>query len=192
MNISRYRQLLAKNDSSTKKAKDYFNDPTFLELLSFESSVETQVFYNHKNKYFAFIQKYLGGIINPNVFRGQFITMVNEDLKESQKLLNNFEELSTFWVDLELDDFASLFENMHETCLYAFEFEDQDGAMPEDKFRDSILKIFTQMQSYENLKLQNLAINSESTQSNLNFAEIILTLTGLLVLSQIILNMNHT
>jgi hypothetical protein len=137
-------------DSSTKKNKDLFDDPTFIELLSFEASVETQVFYNHKNKYFALIQKYLGEIINPNVFRGQFIEMVNEDLKKSHKILNNFEELSTFWIDLELDDFSSLFGNMHETCLYAFEFEDQDGAMPEDKFRDSILKIFTQMQPYLN------------------------------------------
>jgi len=192
LNISRYRELLAKTKSSTKKGKDYFNDPTVLELLSFKASVETQVFYNHKNKYFALIQTYLGGIINPNVFRGEFITMVNEDLNESQKLLDNLEELSTFWVDLELDDFSSLFGKMHETCLYAFEFEYEDDAMPEDKFRDSILKIFTQMQSYENLRVQNLAMNSESTQSNLNFAEILLTLTGLLVLSQILLNMNHT
>jgi len=54
-NLSRYRQLLAKKDSSTNKNKDLFDDPTFIELLSFESSVETQVFYNHKNSYFALI-----------------------------------------------------------------------------------------------------------------------------------------
>ena len=147
-NLSRYRQLLAKKDSSTNKNKDLFDDPTFIELLSFESSVETQVFYNHKNNYFALIQKYLDETINPNVFRGQFIGMVNEDLKKSHKILNNFEELSTFWIDLELDDFSSLFENIYETCLYAFEFEDQDDAMPEDKFRDSIEKFFFKIQKY--------------------------------------------
>jgi hypothetical protein len=145
-NLSRYRQLLAKKYSSTNKNKDLFDDPTFIELLSFESSVETQVFYNHKNKYFALIQKYLGETINPNVFRGQFIEMVNEDLKKSHKIIKNFEELSTFWIDLELDDFSSLFENIYETCLYAFEFEDQDGAMPEDKFRDSIENFFFKIQ----------------------------------------------
>ena len=147
-NLSRYRQLLAKKDSSTNKNKDLFDDPTFIELLSFESSVETQVFYNHKNNYFALIQKYLNETINPNIFRAQFIEMVNEDLKKSHKILNNFEELSTFWIDLELDEFCSLFENIHETCLYAFEFEDQKDAMPEDTFRDSIQKIFFKIQKY--------------------------------------------
>ena len=147
-NLSRYRQLLAKTDSLTNKNKDLFSDPIFLELLSFEASVETQVFYNHKNSYFALIQKYLGKTINPNVFRGHFIQMVKEDLKKSHKILSNFEELSTFWIDLELDDFSSLFENIYETCLYAFEFEDQKDAMPEDTFRDSIQKIFFKIQKY--------------------------------------------
>jgi hypothetical protein len=57
------------------------------------------------NKCFALIQKYLGEIINPNLFPGQFIEMVNEDLKNSHKILNNCEELSTFWINLELDEF---------------------------------------------------------------------------------------
>jgi len=129
-----------------------FDNPTFIELqlLFLESSIETQVFYNHKNNYFALIQKYLGETINFNVFRGQFIEMVNENLKKSHKILKNFEELSNFWIDLELDDFSSLFENIYETCLYAFEFEDQDDAMPEDKFRDSIEKFFFKIQKYLN------------------------------------------
>jgi hypothetical protein len=42
--LARYRQLLAKEDSFPNNAKDLFADPIFLELLSFESSVETQVF----------------------------------------------------------------------------------------------------------------------------------------------------
>jgi hypothetical protein len=147
-NLLRYRQLLAKKDYSTNKNKHLFDDLTFIELLSLESNVETQVFYNHKNNYFALIQKYLGEEVSPNLFRGQFIEMVNEDLKKSHKILKNFEELSTFWIDLELDDFSSLFENIHETCLYAFEFEDQDDAMLEDKFRDSIENFFFKIQKY--------------------------------------------
>ena len=38
-NLSRYRQLLAKKDSLTNKTKDFFADPIFFELLSFESSI---------------------------------------------------------------------------------------------------------------------------------------------------------
>ena len=62
-NLSRYRQLLAEKDSLTKNTKDLFADPIFLELLSFESIIETQVFYNNKNNYFALIQKYLNQTI---------------------------------------------------------------------------------------------------------------------------------
>jgi hypothetical protein len=75
-NLPRYRQLLAKKDYSTNKKKDLFDDPTFID--------------NHKKNYFALIQKYLGEIINPNVFRGQFIEMVNEDVKKSHKILKNY------------------------------------------------------------------------------------------------------
>ena len=118
-NLLRYRQLLAKTDSLTSK-----------------------------NDYFILIQKYLNEIINSYIFRAEFIKMVNEDLKKSQEILDNFEELSTFWIDLELDEFGSLFENIHETCLCAFEFEGQEDAMPETKFRDSIQKIFFKIQKY--------------------------------------------
>ena len=142
------KQLVTKKESLITTDKDLFADPTFLELLSLEASIESQVFYNHKNNYFALIQKYLNETIHPNIFRAQFIKMVNEDLKKSQEILDNFEELSTFWIDLELDEFGSLFENIHETCLCAFEFEGQEDEMPETKFRDSIQKFFFKIQKY--------------------------------------------
>ncbi len=150
-NLSHYRQLkqlVAKKESLITTDKDLFADPTFLELLALEASVENQVFYNHKNTYFALIQKYLNETIQPNIFRAQLIEMVNADLKKSQEILDNFEELSTFWIDLELDEFGSLFENIHETCLCAFEFEGQEDAMPESTFRDSIQKNFFKIQKY--------------------------------------------
>lgn len=40
-NLSRYPQLLAKKDFLTSKNKDFFANPIFIELLSFESSLET-------------------------------------------------------------------------------------------------------------------------------------------------------
>ena len=74
--------------------------------------------------------------------------MVNEDLNKSQEIRNNFEELSTFWIDLELDEFGSLVANIHETCLCAFEFEGEEDAMPETQFRDLIQKTFFKIQKY--------------------------------------------
>ena len=150
-NLSYYTQLkklVAKKESLITADKDLFAYSPFLELLALETNIESQVFYNYKSNYFALIQKYLNETIHPNIFRAQFIEMVNEDLKKSQEIFDNFEELSTFWIDLELDEFGSLFENIHETCLCAFEFEGQEDAMPETKFRDSIQKIFFKIQKY--------------------------------------------
>ena len=93
---------------------------------------------NFLKPFIGFSQKYLNETINPSIFRGHFIPMVNEYLKKSNKIRNDFEEFSTFWIDLELDEFGSLFKKIHETCLYAFEFQDEEEAMPEDTFRDSI------------------------------------------------------
>lgn len=59
---------------------------------------------------------------NANVFRSKFIGMVHEDLKKSSKILKNYEELTTFSIDLQLDNFSSLFENLYETYFYTFEF----------------------------------------------------------------------
>ena len=63
-------------------------------------------------------------------------------------LEDNFDELSTFRIDLELDEFSCLFENIHETCLCAFEFEGEEDEMPETKFRNSIQKTFFKIQKY--------------------------------------------
>jgi hypothetical protein len=46
--------------------------------------------------------------------------MGNEDLKKSHKIFNGCEKLSNFWIDLELDEFCFLFENIDETCLSPF------------------------------------------------------------------------
>jgi hypothetical protein len=61
---------------------------------------------------------------------------------EPSRTFNNFIKPLTFWTDSQSDDSPSLFENRCETCLHAFEFEDQDGAMSENKFRDSIKFFF--------------------------------------------------
>ena len=150
-NLSHYKELkelVAKKESLLKADQNILTDPTFLELLTLEEGVADQVFYNHKNNYFAFIRKYLNEEIHPDIFRYQFINMVNKDLKKSREILDNFEELSTFWMDLELDEFGSLFEDIYETCLCAVEFYFEEDAMPETTFRDSIQKSFFKIQKY--------------------------------------------
>ena len=62
-----------------------------MELLSCEGSVDTQIFYKWKNKYFDLIKEYLGEIINPNVFRTQFTIMTRENMREADQILNDLE-----------------------------------------------------------------------------------------------------
>ena len=107
-----------------------FHEPEFIELLSCEE------------------KEYLVKTIYPNVFRAQFRAMTDEDLRKSHQIFNDFEQLSTFWIDSKLNEFSSLFEEINEKCLYTFEFKDEDGAMPEHEFRDPVEKIFSQIQKY--------------------------------------------
>lgn len=105
-----------------------FYELDFIELLSCEKSVHTQILYNRKNKYFDLIKEYLMETINPNLFRARFTIMAREDIRKADEILNDFEQLSTFWIDLKLDEFSSLFEEINEKCLYTLEFEDKDTA----------------------------------------------------------------
>lgn len=93
-NLSGYQELLEKIDDDYLKNKDLFNDllngPIYLELLDFQSSVKTQVFYDHKTSYSALIQKYLNKTITPYFFQGQFLSIVEEDLEKAKKILDNF------------------------------------------------------------------------------------------------------
>lgn len=144
-NVLRYQELLTKTNSSKKEGEEYFQDPEVLELLSSQSSVETQIFYDQKNEYLDLIQKYLGETIPPYVFRGKFIEMTKDNMKKADKILQNFEEFSTFWIEPGLDEFSSLFEEMYEACLCVFEFGVGDDGIPEDQFRNLIQKIFIEL-----------------------------------------------
>lgn len=132
-NLSWYRELLEITNSSKKKGKELFQDTAFLELLSCESSVETQIFDDQKTEYFDLIQKYLGEKITPSEFRNKFIDMTTNNMEKTNKILQNFEELSTFWIELDLEKFYSLFAEIYKICLSAFEFKDEDGSMTKDR-----------------------------------------------------------
>lgn len=143
-NIFRYQQLLNKTNSSTKKGKEYFQDPEVLELLAFESSVETQIVYDQKNEYFDLIQKYLDQTITPYDFVAKFIKKTQENTKKVTEILQNFEKLGTFWIEPGLNEFSSLFEEIHDACLTIYEY-----GIGEDRFRDLVKKVMVEMKTYD-------------------------------------------
>lgn len=107
-NLSRYKELLAKTESSRsetpfaklrKQGKEYFEDPEVLELLDFKASVETQIFYEQKMKYLKLIQKYLDERISPNKFRNDYLEMAKNSIQKARKILRNDED----WIESGLD-----------------------------------------------------------------------------------------
>lgn len=94
-NIVRYKELVVKVESSKKTGLAYFKDPEVLELLNYNSKVESQILYEEKNKYLRLIQKYLDEKISPGNFRCEYLDMTKKSMEKTTKILNNLDELST-------------------------------------------------------------------------------------------------
>ena len=151
-NVSRYRELLKKKNILEEQNKFLFNNPDYLELLSYQGDVYSQIYFSRKNDYCSLIKKYLNTIIPPHEFRARFLEMVEQDNEKAEKILQDFKQLSSFSIDVNLDGFSSLFGRISNNCLQAFGFGlKNDGyGIPEDEFRNSIEEIYFQLENYLN------------------------------------------
>ena len=148
-NLTRYKELLTKTESSSKQGKEYFQDPEVLELLDFQSSVETQIFYEQKMEYLKLIQKYLDERISPGEFRNDYLEIATNSMKKARKILLNEEELSMLWIESGLEKFSSLFDEIHEACQCILEFGTDDEGISEDKFRGLVEKMMIKIKLYD-------------------------------------------
>ena len=150
--VSRYRELLKKKDILDEQNKFLFNEPDYLELLSYQSTVYSQIHFSRKNDYYSLIKKYLNAIIPAYKFRARFLEMVKQDDERAEKILQDFKQLSNFSIDVNLNEFSSLFRQISDNCLQAFEFGSKDDGygIPEDEFRNSIEEIYFQLENYLN------------------------------------------
>ena len=98
---------------------------------------ETQFFYNQKDKYFDLIEQYLDSRIDSNSFRAKFLSMTQENKKNHEILEKNVKQLSDFFIDSNSDGFGYFIEKI-------LDFS-ESSTMPEDIFRDSIVKVFFEM-----------------------------------------------
>jgi len=151
-NVPRYRELLKKEKILEEQNKFLLDEPDYLELLSCKGSVDCQICFDRKSDYFSLIEKYLNTIISPEKFRARFLEMGEQDYEKAKKILQDFEQLSNFSIDVKSDGFCSLFEGISDDCRQAFEFgpEDDGYGIPEDEFRNSIEKIYFQLVNYLN------------------------------------------
>lgn len=73
--LARYKELLKVEESGN----DWFLNETFLGLLNYRASIETQTSYNQKENYVALIEKHLVGVIGLYEFRRKFLEMEKDD-----------------------------------------------------------------------------------------------------------------
>jgi len=148
-NIERYKELLIKAESSKKTGKAYFEDPEVLELLNYESKVESQIFWEDKNEYLKLIQKYLDEKISSGNFRCEYLDMIEKSMEKTTKILNNLDELSNFWIDPEGKNLGSLLSEIHGSCQCIIEFGIENSGFSEDGFRNLLNKVVLEMKKYD-------------------------------------------
>jgi hypothetical protein len=97
-----------------------------------------------KDEYLSLIRQYLAKKINPSTFGGKFLEMQKADDDTNQILKEDFEHLSNFSIDLELQEgpFSLLIDLIYKNSMLAVEFGPEDG-ISENEFRVSIEKTFS-------------------------------------------------
>ena len=152
LNISRYCELLEKKNTLAKQGKLTFNDPDYSELLSYQATVYDQFYFSRKSEYCSLIKEYLKTTIPSHIFIAKFLEMVKEDDEKAEKMLQDFKQLSSFSIDVTLNGFSSLFNQVYNSCLQAFEFghHNDDYGIPEQEFKNSIKEAFFQLEHYLN------------------------------------------
>ena len=134
-NLKNYLELLNKQDLTET---DQF------QLLSYGALVERQISYNRKEEYFSLIKEYLAKKISPSIFRGKFLKIQEQDNDINQIMKKDFEQLSNFSIDLELEEglFSLLIDLIYDISMLAIEFGPDNG-ISEDEFRVSIENTFS-------------------------------------------------
>ena len=95
------------------------------------------------------IKKYLVETINLGRFRVKFLKIQNEDEKEARKILGkDFKQLSTFLINLKLNEFSFLINQIFGDYVLAYGFSPKNNyEITENHFRNFIEKVFFQMQN---------------------------------------------
>ena len=134
-NLKNYVELLNKQD---------LVETDQLQLFSYVALIEQQISYNRKEEYFSLIKNYLAKKINPNTFKGKFLKMWKQDYDTAQIMKEDFEQLSNFSIDLELEEssFSLLIDLVYDNSMLAVEFG-PDDRISEDEFEVSIENTFS-------------------------------------------------
>jgi light-regulated signal transduction histidine kinase (bacteriophytochrome) len=146
-NVSKYQELVIYFEN---KSGDFLDDPLFSELSNLQISVESQIFYTHKNDYFDLIQKYLNKTISSSIFAFELMALSRRDIQENIEICKDFEQLSNFWIDEESDYFSFVLHRIINTCMFQREYSGTKDELSQKDFYTEIEKSFFKLQKYLN------------------------------------------
>ena len=151
-NKMRYIKLLKKDQSLKSKNSSLYKEDRveYRELLSYAVILYNQIIYNRRHDYISLIEKYVTNEIDSFLLRLEFFKTQREDIKTTNNLEKNFEQLSNVLIDSKLDEFSLLIKDIFDACeaLKSDSEPEEAYGITELQFRAFLEKIFLQMEKY--------------------------------------------
>ena len=180
-NLYRYIELreLRKNNEIS------LFDKNFIELLEYESTIKSQIAYNHKKDYLLLLSKFLDKSIAIHKFEYQLKEFHKQDIQQSKIVLENFQDLQHFYIAADLQIFSNLINKISELCFDFYESFDDLEPITKDELYKLINKYYLQLQKAFPYTVQEIVENIEQEYEKLvyrsfNFLGFIL---GLIIIS---------
>lgn len=148
-NFTRCIELHKKEIALSNEKKSLFDENRleFLELLSYEASIQRQITYSRKNDYSLLIKKYLNRLISGFEFQREFLRIANDDGEKAKQILEDYQKLSSFSFVENCEEFHNLFNELWDLCLDLGDLGYTEK-MSKDKFYEVVNNLYLQIQKY--------------------------------------------
>jgi predicted house-cleaning noncanonical NTP pyrophosphatase (MazG superfamily) len=140
--IQRYFSLLEQEEILKKQGVSFYtvNQEDYMELLKYKVRLENQKYWENRQKYVSVISEFLNGITTAEDFSDEFLDLWKKDRDRDRDLSKmNFEP------DTISEEFSSLIGKVFSCCEI---FEPESKEYDEKWLKNSIKKIFSEMQTY--------------------------------------------
>jgi hypothetical protein len=147
--IERYKELLEKNEILLAQQSNSFfeTEDELIELLSYYLYIQHQISYERREDYYFLIFRYIEKLITLQIFQSEFLKMEKTDARVAQLILNDFEQLAVFSVDLKALKFSPLTAKISEVCRLVTKLSPEEGIINQE-FHKSLEKIYFEMRKF--------------------------------------------
>ena len=117
--VDRYNELLKKEKGLSEQGNSliFENKDEFVELLSYNARVTSQISYERKKEYYSLISQYVENMITLPMFQSEFLEMEKKDAEAAKRITNDFKQLASFSVDLKAVEFSSLIGEISDVSI---------------------------------------------------------------------------